>query len=128
MIGSVIPAIDEEEWHRDKGKWLTVKWTQCHVSVPSVIYLGPSLDESGIHPKEGRVKVLKEAPAPVKKEQLRSFMGLTEYYARFIASYAEKTINMRPLLKKGTHFDCSGSCQAEFERLKEEVDQAPSLA
>ena len=53
---------------------------KCFSLRSSIEYLGHVVDEEGIYPMEEKVKAIKEAPAPTNVTQLRSFLGLVNYY------------------------------------------------
>ena len=46
----------------------------------SVTYLGHVIDDQGVHPDAEKGKAIKEAPAPCNLQELRSFLGLINYY------------------------------------------------
>ena len=56
--------------------------------------MGHVVDEEGIHPTEEKVKAIKEAPAPTNVTQLCSFLGLVNYYNKFLPNLAA---NLTPL-------------------------------
>ncbi|XP_078398982.1 uncharacterized protein LOC144681127 [Cetorhinus maximus] len=60
---------------------------------PSVEYLGHDIDAAGLH-KASKVKAIVDAPAPQSISQLHSFLGLLNYYGRFIPQLA---ILLKPL-------------------------------
>ncbi|RXN30206.1 Retrovirus-related Pol poly from transposon opus [Labeo rohita] len=49
----------------------------------SVEYLGYRMDEHGLHPTEDKVEAIINAPAPRNVSELRSFLGLLNYYGNF---------------------------------------------
>mgnify|MGYP002804318909 CR=1 FL=1 len=89
--------------------------------------MGHWLDEHGISPKMKLLKALEEAPAPQSKDQLRSFLGLAEYYSRFIPMFADKTFSMRKLMLKNAKFVWCDKCEQEFRNLKKDITSASAL-
>ncbi|KAK3041752.1 hypothetical protein RJ639_000676 [Escallonia herrerae] len=77
---------------------------------------------------EEKVKAIKEWEAPTKVSELRSFLGLANYYRRFIKGYSAKVVPLTDLLKKGKAWEWSRRCQTAFEGLKEAVTEEPVLA
>ena len=59
-----------------------MKLAKCQFLMPSVDYLGYLIDTSGIEALPGKVKVIQEAPPPQNAAQLRSFLGLLNYYRK----------------------------------------------
>ncbi|KAK2973869.1 hypothetical protein RJ640_029685 [Escallonia rubra] len=77
---------------------------------------------------EEKVKAIKEWEAPTKVSELRSFLGLANYYRWFIKGYSAKAAPLTDLLKKGKTWEWSKRCQFAFEWLKEAVTKEPVLA
>ena len=61
-------------------------------------------------------------------KQLRSFLGLSGYYRRFIKNYAKIANPLYGLTKKDTIFNWSTECQQSFDALKTSLTEAPVLA
>ena len=49
---------------------------------------------------EGKVQVIKKWPVPSKVTELRSFLGLANYYRKFIKGYSKMVSPLIDLLKK----------------------------
>ncbi|KAK3017242.1 hypothetical protein RJ639_005530 [Escallonia herrerae] len=77
---------------------------------------------------EEKVKAIKKWEAPTKVSELRSFLGLANYYWRFIKGYSVKAAPLTNILKKGKAWKWSKRCQTAFEGLKEAVTEKPVLA
>jgi hypothetical protein len=58
---------------------------------------------------------------------IRSFMGIIEYYCRFIERFSKIAYAITSLQKKGTKFNWSQKCQDIFNKLKELLRTAPIL-
>ena len=52
------------------------------------------------HEDESKIKAIKEWDPPTKVPQLRSFLGLVNYYRQFIKGYSARTAPLSDLLKK----------------------------
>ena len=61
-----------------------VKGQKCEWHKPSVEYLGHIVDAEGIHPTAEKLVAIKQAPSPTNITELRSFLGLLNYYGKFI--------------------------------------------
>ena len=53
-----------------------------------VEYLGHIIDKDGLHPVPSKVKAITEAPAPTNVNELRPYLGMVQYYARFLPNLA----------------------------------------
>ena len=68
-----------------------LKLNKCAFMLPEVEYLGHRISARGLHPTSEKVKALNNAPTPTNVTQLKSFLGLLNYYNKFLPS-------LRPLL------------------------------
>ncbi len=56
--------------------------------VPSLDFLGYHVDSTGIRPLENKIQAVREFPRPTSKRKLREFLGLVNFYRRFIPNAA----------------------------------------
>jgi hypothetical protein len=59
--------------------------------------------------------------------KIRSFLGLAEYYRRFIEGFSKIVKPFTSLLEKGKEFKWDEACQKCFEELKERLTTSPVL-
>ena len=62
---------------------LQLKKSKCEFLKPRVEYLGHIVDATGLHTAPNKVKAVVDAPQPQDQKQLRSFLGLVNYYGNF---------------------------------------------
>lgn len=83
-----------------------------------------------IRPDSDKILAIKACPTPTTVKQVRSqvraFLGLSEYYRRFISRYAQVATPITDLLKK-TGFRWSQEAEMAFEVLKTALTTAPVL-
>ncbi|XP_048227311.1 uncharacterized mitochondrial protein AtMg00860-like [Ricinus communis] len=77
---------------------------------------------------DSKVKAIQDWEPPTKVTELRSFLGLVNYYRRFIKGYSFIATPLADLLKKGRAWDWSMKCQQAFEGLKKAIMEEPVLA
>ena len=53
--------------------------------------------------------------------ELRSFLGLANYYRRFILDYYKIICHLTDLLKKERKWEWDAECQAAFQKLKDAI-------
>ena len=89
----------------------------------------------GHHNKDGKlimddskVKAIQEWDPPTKIPQLSFFLGLANYYQRFIKGYSTRVAPLTNLLKKNKAWEWDERCQQAFENLKKTVTEKPVLA
>jgi hypothetical protein len=68
-----------------------------------------------------------EWPIPKDVPYIRSFMGITDYYRRFIKGFSRIACLITSLQKKGIKFNWSQKCQYNFDNLKGLLTTTPIL-
>ena len=66
---------------------LHLKQSKCAFLLPAVVSGAQNLNE-GLQPTEEKVRAIKEAPPPSNVSQLCSFLGLVNYYSKFLPNLA----------------------------------------
>jgi len=101
---------------------------KCKIALPKVLYLGHVLSKDGVSVDESKVSLIQNFPVPQNSTQLRSFLGISNYYRKFIKHFSIKTANLRSLLKRDAKFVWNSAHQTEFDFLKQALTSAPILA
>ena len=83
---------------RFKQYGIRLKQAKCRIMKPSVDYLGYRIDKNGLHTLPEKIIAIQDAPRPKNVKELRSFLGLVNYYGRFIR---DLTYPLNRLLCKG---------------------------
>jgi len=73
------------------------------------------------------IKTIMEWSVPKNVVDIRSFMGLSGYYQRFIQGFSKVAYLITSLQKKGRTFNCTTECQNNFDHLKHLLTTAPIL-
>ncbi|XP_069463312.1 uncharacterized protein [Ambystoma mexicanum] len=110
-----------------KKSGLTLKLEKCKIKCDKVSYLGHSIDAEGISSNKELKDTILGISEPENKDQLRSFLGMSEYYSKFVNDYTNKTKHMRKLMKKIKKYIWSVECKCEFEQMKTTINGAPTL-
>ena len=79
---------------------VTLKRHKCAFAAPSVEYLGHVIDQEGLHPSEEKVRAIKQAPHPRNVTELKSFLGLLNYYSKFLPHLSTLLSPLYHLLRK----------------------------
>ena len=69
--------------------------------VPSVQYLGVTVDAEGTHPNKDKVRAIQQAPATTSVKELTAFLGLLNSYSKFLHNISSLLAPLYKLLKKG---------------------------
>ena len=112
---------------RLKGVNLTVKVDKCRFRQEEIIYLGHTITAHGVSPREELVNTICRLQSPSNKDELLHFLGMVEYYGKFIQGFSKLCCNMRSLLRKGMNFEWSTKCEEEFQEIKHKLVKAPVL-
>lgn len=73
---------------------------KCEFGKPSISYLGRMVSREGVGVDSEKIQVVLEWKQPRNLRELRSFLGLTGYYWRFVARYAQIAEPLTQQLKK----------------------------
>ncbi len=106
---------------------LRLQRSKCAFMQTSVEYLGYKIDSEGIHTSCKKVEAILEAPRPQNTQQLRSFLGLTNYYGKFIPNLATKARPLNNLLCQKVKWAWTPPCETAFHNLKEELASSTVL-
>ena len=79
---------------------LYVKREKCEFTQPKIHFLGHVISQGELRMDEAKVKEIQYWEAPTKMTELRSFLGLANYYRRFISGYSAIAAPLTELLKK----------------------------
>ena len=74
----------EEVLKRLQKHGVHLKQEKCSFFKESVKYLGHRISADGVHTTKEKTQAVSEAPEPRKVKELRSFLGLLNYYLKFI--------------------------------------------
>ena len=109
---------------------LTAKMAKCQWAMSECSYLGHVIGSGRVKPEINKVECVRAFPIPQTKKDVRSFLGLTGYYRRFIKDYASLAAPLTDLTKKN-HPETvvwSEECSKAFNTLKSVLTSAPILS
>lgn len=81
-------------------------------------FLGRCVSAEGIAPLQAKVGSIVHATTPTDAGILCSFLGLVEYYAKFIPHLAEEVETMRRLLCKHIYFEWDVAAEKSFAKVR----------
>ena len=98
---------------------LVVNKDKCEFGKTQIEFLGYQLNGQGITPLPKRVTAIQDFPAPTNKKQVREYLGLINYYHRFIPNAARLLDPLHQLLKgKGNDIVWSEGTERGFKLSK----------
>ena len=136
-IDDILVASENEEQHLQDldnvfkqldANGLVVNRHKCVLGKPSLEFLGYRVDKDGISPLEDRVEVIRKTPAPTTVKELQRFLGMVNYYRRFVPKAAHHLHALFSSLKgKPKKLPWTPECQNSFEAIKEALAAATLL-
>lgn len=105
-------------FERLRSMGLTVKLSKCKFLQDSVKYLGFIIDRQGLHPDPDKLEAISKAPRPNDVTQLKSFLGLLNYYGKFIPNLSTLLHPLHALLRKDTTWNWGSDCEQAFVEAK----------
>ena len=97
---------------------VTLKASKCVFLAPSVEYLGHIIDQHGLHPSNEKIRAIQEAPEPKNTTELKLFLGLLNYYAKFLPNLATFLAPFYSLLHKDTKWSWTTEHVTTFRKAK----------
>ncbi|KAL0414003.1 UNVERIFIED_CONTAM: putative mitochondrial protein [Sesamum radiatum] len=107
---------------------LYAKVSKYSFAQETISFLGRIVERGRIRMDPKKVQAIEEWQPPSDVHDLRSFLGLANYYRRFLKSYSEIARPMTDLLKKTETWNWTPQCQESFKRLKRTIATDPVLA
>ena len=118
----------EEVFRRLREANVKLNPKKCSFVKQKVEYLGHVVTPDGVMPNPEKVRVVRDFPVPKNLKELRTFMGLANYYRRFVKGFAYIANPLNALTKKGSMFEWREACADAFDKLERALISAPILA
>jgi hypothetical protein len=106
---------------------LYCKLKKCSFFQREVSFLGHLVSGEGIRADPQKVHAVQSWPAPRNIHELRCFLGLTNYFRKFILGYSVMARTLMDLLKQDVKWAWTQERQAAFQNLKTALTTAPVL-
>ena len=100
---------------------LGLKKGKCVFMQDQVVYLGHQIDKTGISPVQDKVEALVQAKTPENVTELKSYLGLLNYYGKFLRDLSQVLHPLQKLLEKGVRWHWGPEQQNSFERTKKMI-------
>ncbi|XP_047999675.1 uncharacterized protein LOC125236791 [Leguminivora glycinivorella] len=97
-IDDIIVASENDSVHREhlakiferfEKVGLTINLSKCQFGLSQVDFLGYTVSENGLRPRDDKVKAIINYPRPETVEQLRRFLGMVNFYRAHLGKAAE---------------------------------------
>jgi hypothetical protein len=84
--------------------------SKCCFAAGSIVFLGHVVSKEGTRPDPGKIDVVWRFPVPTTVTNVRSFLGLTGYYRKYIKGYSKVASLLFELTKKDVVFVWNPGC------------------
>ena len=110
-----------------REKKLYAKLSKCDFWLKEFSFLGHIVSVEGIRVDPTKIEAVVNWKPPQNVTEVRSFLGLADYYRRFVRGFSVIASPLTKLLRKGIKFEWTEKCQDSFEQLKGMLVEAPVL-
>ncbi|XP_063915720.1 uncharacterized protein K02A2.6-like [Zophobas morio] len=107
---------------------IKINTDKCEFFKKEINYCGYKIDEKGIHKCKNKIDAIDKMPRPANKSELRSFIGMINYYGKFIKNLSTILYPLNQLLRENVSFTWSKECEEAYLLAKEEFKSDTILA
>jgi hypothetical protein len=111
-----------------QAKGLKLNSDKCKFFASSVTYCGHVIDKKGLHKMPEKISAISEAPRPVNVLQPCSYLGLVNYYHRFLPNISSLLRPLNQLLEKDHTWKWTRECNEAFQKSKKLITSDMVLA
>ncbi|XP_054266890.1 uncharacterized protein K02A2.6-like [Macrosteles quadrilineatus] len=111
----------KQVFERLRSQNLKLNRDKCKFFQKKIEYLGHVIDATGIHKSKDKITAITNARRPQNIQELRSFLGLVNYYNRFVKNLSTVLNPLHGLLKKGQSFIWDSKCEESFQNIKKRI-------
>jgi hypothetical protein len=101
--------------------------SKCCFATKSITFLGHVVSREGIQPDPGKIATVLHFPTPKNVTSVKSFLGLTGYYRKYIKGYSSLAGPLFELTRKDVVFVWDVNCEQAYQALKAALVDAPVL-
>ena len=117
-----------EVFQRLREAGLKLAPPKCYFAQKQIRYLGHTLSRHGVQPDSSKYERVKNLASPTNPTEVKSVLGLFNFYRKFISGYSKICAPLFALLQKDKPFIWTEDAQKSFETLKSALINAPILA
>ena len=118
----------KEVFRRFREAGLKLKPSKCSFCRSQVHFLGHIVSSTGISTDPSKTDFVANWPTPTSRKEVQKFLGLANYYRRFVPGFAAIAKPLHRLTKKTAKFKWTLQCEQAFDDLKQWLTSAPILA
>nr|GEV71084.1 putative reverse transcriptase domain-containing protein [Tanacetum cinerariifolium] len=107
---------------------LYAKLSKCDLWISIVQFLGHIIDSQGLHVDPAKIEAVKNWASPTTPIEIHQFLGLTDYYQRFIKDFSKIAKSLTELTQKNKKYIWGEDQETDFQLLKQKLYEALILA
>lgn len=100
---------------------------KCKFLQNTIEYLGREISKEGVRPSRTKIDALVSSPTPTNVKHIRQFMGLANYFRKFIPEFAAKTSCITHLTKNKIKFEWTPECEEAKAYIIRQLTARPVL-
>lgn len=121
----VTAANDDEHWNRLTEVLKRLDELNMRVNLQKsefmkdhIVYCGHIIDRNGIRQVPKKAEAVMNMKIPTNREEVRAFLGLINYYGRFLKNLSTVLYPINQLLKDKVPFHWSSDCDKAYDNIK----------
>ncbi|XP_068237128.1 uncharacterized protein [Palaemon carinicauda] len=118
-LGKVLRALQKAN--------LVINLKKCTFGGTEITYLGHQVGRGKIMPKDANIRAIQEMPYPRTKKEAQRFLGMVQYFRRFVPNFSQVAAPITDLFKGKKLFCCTDECRAAYDHLKGILMSRPVL-
>ena len=118
----------EQVMNRLRSANLKLKMSKCEFFKKELDFLGHTVTTSGIRPQTRKISAITNMARPQNVTDVRSFIGMTSYYRRYIPRYTAVAKPLLNITRKNAQFVWTDETEEAFDALKTALTTEPILA
>uniref|UniRef100_A0A914YQN2 RNA-directed DNA polymerase n=1 Tax=Panagrolaimus superbus TaxID=310955 RepID=A0A914YQN2_9BILA len=114
-------VILKKVFERLRKHGMKLKLKKCEFLKRRIEYLGHIVDEHGIRPNPKKIESMVKMPPPKNLKELEAFLGMVNYYGKFIKNLSTLASPLFELKKKDVEWSWKENHEQAFELIKERL-------
>ena len=116
---------------RFSDKNIKLKASKCKFGLKLIEYVGRQISKAGISMSTTKIRAVQEFPKPVVLTQLRSFLGLANYFRDFVPNHSNVVSPLHQMIdhaaKKQSKLIWTVAGETAYEAIKDLISKSPLL-
>ena len=120
-------------FHRFQQSDITLNPAKCSLGLTSVEYVGHTIDKDGLHFTRSKIDSVLKFPRPVTLRQLKSFLGLANYFRDHIKNHSIRVEELQRIVARydkrqaARRIQWSAKAIKAFADIRQAIDECPKL-